>query len=54
MLKYPPETRFTSQQACSHDWIKRSNLSEVKASTAKSLLANLRVFHVRWEEKANG
>ncbi len=46
MLKYPPETRFTAQQAYCHDWIQRKNAEHLKAGTAQQLLSNLRTFHV--------
>lgn len=46
MLKYPPETRLSAQEAFSHKWIKSKKFNELKPETAKSLMANLKNFHV--------
>jgi len=46
MLKYPPEIRFSAQQAYNHKWIQNKIISSLKPSTINTLLTNLKNFHV--------
>ncbi len=45
MLKYPPEQRFTAQQAYAHDWIQSKKFNELKPAIAQQILDNLKNFH---------
>jgi calcium-dependent protein kinase len=48
MIKYPPESRLSAQEAFNHPWIKSKKFNELKPETAKYLMANLKNFHVKF------
>jgi hypothetical protein len=46
MLKFPPDLRYTAQQAYTHPWIQKKNYLKLKATSTELLLRNLKCFHV--------